>query len=116
MTINARFSTSSTENILIWAQTMRDESWSNISSIVLPVYKCKMEIFADGVTVNGSKDHPLFYEIHDGKMIYSSTQHAKPRHRRSKVRDREAAEQWRKLKEVYVQKLDQAKKKGIAYT
>eukprot|EP00957_Ditylum_brightwellii_P044693 3388756-Ditylum_brightwellii.AAC.1 len=69
---------------------------------------------ADWVAVNGSKVHPILYDMHDGKIHGAGV--AKPKHSCSKVSDREAAKQWGKSKEVFEQKLDQAKKNKTAYT
>jgi len=62
-------------NILIWQQYIGDENRSNLFPALTDVYARKRHIRENGM--EKFKDGSVFfYDLHDGKMLYLSTQHS----------------------------------------
>ena len=68
-TVNQIGSTAESANILTWMQELCEEKADHLFPLLKEVYKSKYELsFEDGTRV--------YYDMHDGKMLYILTQHS----------------------------------------
>ena len=74
---SAKASPASSLNILTWQQLVGEEKAMNLFPALMDMYACKHEMRRNnGVVLSIPNKRVVFYDLHDGKMLYILTQHS----------------------------------------